>query len=485
MLQSEFETLSADYIEADRKYKAVEESLLRSQAGILAAALVGGEPCPVCGSTGHPAPAQSADEQISEKKFRDTKKIADNARERRENKAAECAALVTQIETLVKRFVADLSEFVPGPVWETAGVKLTETLTATQAQARELSARKEACGKDLARLTLSHAAAVSRNAEADKSNQAAQALFTERKRREAEDKKLKEGALAAFNSALQTYSFADENEYMSNLLTEEELAAADKRLTAYEKKSEQLSADLKRLTAETAEKEKPDLDKLNSEAQALDTALSKLRQARDSVKSRFEETERILKELRQSAAKYAKLEKQYAALKQLSDTANGRFDFETYAQTAYFERVLRAANQRLKLMSQNRYTLLRKTDSGDLRKRSGLELEVLDVYTGKARSANSLSGVESFMASLSLALGLSDAVQQSSGGIRLDAMFIDEGFGSLDSEVLELAVRTLSNMTSGGRIIGIISHVAELRERIDKQIRVEKTSAGSRIALLV
>jgi exonuclease SbcC len=171
-------------------------------------------------------------------------------------------------------------------------------------------------------------------------------------------------------------------------------------------------------------------------------------------------------------------------VKQLADTANGKLDFETYAQTAYFERVIRAANLRLKLMSQNRYKLLRKSDSDDQRKRSGLELEVSDVYTGKARSANSLSGGESFMASLSLALGLSDIVQQSAGGIRLDAMFIDEGFGTLDAEVLELALKTLTEMAGSDRIIGIISHVAELRDRIEKQVQVEKTTTGSKIRLL-
>jgi exonuclease SbcC len=172
-------------------------------------------------------------------------------------------------------------------------------------------------------------------------------------------------------------------------------------------------------------------------------------------------------------------------VKQLADAANGKLDFETYAQMAYFERVLRAANLRLRIMSQNRYTLLRKTDSDDGRRRSGLEMEVMDSYTGKARSANSMSGGESFMASLSLALGLSDVVQQSAGGVRLDAMFIDEGFGTLDADVLELAIRTLSEMAGTNRIIGIISHVTELRERIDKQVQVEKTSAGSKIYLAV
>jgi len=146
--------------------------------------------------------------------------------------------------------------------------------------------------------------------------------------------------------------------------------------------------------------------------------------------------------------------------------------------------VLLAANMRLKAMSQNRYALLRKAESGDKRSKTGLEIEAFDAYTGKARSANSLSGGESFMASLSLALGLSDVVQQSAGGIRLDAMFIDEGFGTLDTETLDIAIKTLSEMAGADRIIGIISHVTELRERVDRQIQVEKTTSGSKVTML-
>ena len=239
-----------------------------------------------------------------------------------------------------------------------------------------------------------------------------------------------------------------------------------------------------RLTNETKDKVKPDLDKITEKLNKQNANMSELKINRDAAKERCDEKERVLKELKKSAKEFERFEKTYSAVKQLSDTANGKLDFETYAQTAYFERVLRAANQRLKVMSQNRYTLLRKTDVGDRRMKSGLEIEVLDAYTGKSRSSNSLSGGESFMASLSLALGLSDVVQQSAGGIRLDTMFIDEGFGSLDAEVLDLSIRTLSDMTGDGRIIGIISHITELRERIDKQIRVEKTSAGSKITMM-
>ena len=206
---------------------------------------------------------------------------------------------------------------------------------------------------------------------------------------------------------------------------------------------------------------------------------------RDEIINRLSRLEDALKELRRASVDFDKAERTYAAVKQLADTANGKLDFETYAQMAYFRRVLGAANLRLERMSQGRYTLLRKEESGDRRSKTGLEMEVLDAYTGKKRSANSLSGGESFMASLSLALGLSDVVQQSAGAIHLETMFIDEGFGSLDTEVLDLAVRTLSEMAGSRRTIGVISHVAELRERIDKQVWVEKTPGGSRIRLSV
>ncbi|MDR0272549.1 MAG: SMC family ATPase, partial [Clostridiales bacterium] len=267
--------------------------------------------------------------------------------------------------------------------------------------------------------------------------------------------------------------------------SENELAKIKKQISDYEKNGEQLTRDISRLEKETADKEQPDITRLQAETETATAESKTLSEKRDEITGRLSKIESALKELRRTDLEFDKSEKTYAAVKQLAETANGKLDFETYAQMAYFERVLRAANIRLKVMSRNRYTLLRKTTSDDGRKRSGLEMEVLDAYTGKARSANSLSGGESFMASLSLALGLSDVVQQNAGGIRLDAMFIDEGFGTLDPDVLELAVRTLSEMAGANRIIGIISHVTELRERIDKQVQVEKTSAGSKICLVV
>jgi exonuclease SbcC len=477
--QAEFEKLNIDYTAKNKNYETVNETFLRGQAGILASHLSDGEPCPVCGSTEHPVPAHLLDGDLSEEKVNAAKDTADKAREKRDSKSTECAKLNSQLETLQARFDHDLAE---QNVTENT---LDDTLLQTKTAVTDLTAKKSAGEKSLTALKANWESAAKQHTDSNAALKSAQTLVTEREANEKKQSKLCEEARAAYQDALSANGFAVEAEYIAALVAEDGLSKMIKQLSDYEKEGEWLDAEIKRLTTETRDKAKPDLEKLTTEADAVNALIAELRGKRDEVKSRLEQTERVLTELRRSAAHFAKLEKQCAAVKQLSEIANGKLDFETYVQTAYFERVLRAANLRLKLMSQNRYTLQRKTDSDDGRKKSGLELEVSDTYTGKSRSANSLSGGESFMASLSLALGLSDVVQQSAGGIRLDAMFVDEGFGSLDADVLELAVKTLSEMADDGRIIGIISHVAELRERIDKQIRVVKTPVGSRLSIVI
>ena len=171
-------------------------------------------------------------------------------------------------------------------------------------------------------------------------------------------------------------------------------------------------------------------------------------------------------------------------MKALSDTANGnlaqkhKIELETYVQMAYFDRILRKANVRLMTMTGGQYELVRKKDQDTRQGKVGLDLNVTDHYNGSQRSVKTLSGGESFMASLSLALGLSDEIQARAGGIQLDAMFVDEGFGSLDEEALNQAVKVLNGLAGGNRMVGIISHVAELKERIDRKIVVKKDRTG-------
>jgi exonuclease SbcC len=395
------------------------------------------------------------------------------------------ASLQSETDTLKKRFLDDLSVDISGSEWESSEKALAELLSQVKAAVNELTVKKEADKKTLDELSFNWDAATKRKVTAESAAQSARTLTIERAANEKKLLTIHNESQAVYATALRENIFSDEAEYVAALITEKELSKLKQQISDYVINGEQLKRDITRLENETIGKETPDIEKLRTEAEAIHIESEVLGKKRDEINNRLSKTESALKELRRAAVDFEKVEKLYAAVKQLADTANGKLDFETYAQMAYFERVLHAANLRLQLMSQNRYTLLRKTGSDDGRKRSGLELEVLDAYTGKARSANSLSGGESFMASLSLALGLSDVVQQNVGGIRLDAMFIDEGFGSLDTDVLELAIRTLSEMAGTNRIIGIISHVTELRERIDKQIQVEKTIAGSRISISV
>ena len=163
-----------------------------------------------------------------------------------------------------------------------------------------------------------------------------------------------------------------------------------------------------------------------------------------------------------------------------------KIKLETYIQMTYFDRIIAHANKRLLIMSDMQYELVRRKQAADLRSQTGLELDVIDHYNGGQRSVKSLSGGESFQASLALALGLSDEVRLSAGGIKIDSMFVDEGFGTLDSDALQKAFKALSGITEGNRLVGIISHVDLLKEKIDKQIVVKKErTGGSTVKVMV
>ena len=212
---------------------------------------------------------------------------------------------------------------------------------------------------------------------------------------------------------------------------------------------------------------------------------------RQAVHARLSANEMLLDRARSRGAELDQLEKRWRWVRALSDTVNGNLSgrekvaLETYVQMTFFDRILRRANLRLMVMTGGQYELCRRTEAENNRSQSGLELDVIDHYNGSRRSVRTLSGGESFQASLSLALGLSDEVKSAAGGIRLDTMFVDEGFGSLDEEALRQAIRALTGLAEGNRLVGIISHVSELKDRIDKQIVVTKDRLGGSRAEIV
>ena len=251
-------------------------------------------------------------------------------------------------------------------------------------------------------------------------------------------------------------------------------------------------ARIEQLKKQISEKEKPEKEKMLAEQQSLKERSENDSEKAKQVFSRLNTNTEILKHVKKGIEELLKLERRYQWVKALSDTANGKLTgkekimLETYVQTTYFDRIITRANRRLLAMSNNQYELRRRKTADSNQSQSGLELDVLDHYNGTERSVKTLSGGESFKASLSLALGLSDEIQSSAGGIRLDTMFVDEGFGSLDEESLRQAIQTLMALSESNRLVGIISHVAELKSKIDKQIVVTKEkSGGSKIEIVV
>ncbi|OCN03178.1 hypothetical protein A7X67_13710 [Clostridium sp. W14A] len=284
--------------------------------------------------------------------------------------------------------------------------------------------------------------------------------------------------------------FHTEEEYLGCVLPAERMEALRQHQSDYRDDWIRTEDAVRRLTEETAGKTPADLTALERElAEEQENQLSR-ENTFHTFSARLQQNRGVEARIAEALKSRMELEEQYACVRGLSRTANGeqsgkqKLDFEQYVQAAYFTRVLEQANQRLSGMTNGRYVLLRRQNSSDLRSRSGLEIDVLDNYNGKTRDVRSLSGGESFKASLSLALGLSDVVQSFAGGVRIETMFIDEGFGSLDEESRQQAIATLAGLAEGNRLVGIISHVAELREQIDRQIVIQKGVNGSKIRIV-
>ena len=251
-----------------------------------------------------------------------------------------------------------------------------------------------------------------------------------------------------------------------------------------------LAASIRQLQTQLEEGEETDISQLEERKQALSSQKGALLTQLKELHARLSANRYAREKLSGKIAELEALEQRQQWMKSLSDTACGsvrgkeRIALETYIQTTYFDRIVARANVRLMKMTGGQYDLKRRKTADNIKSQSGLELDVIDHYNGTERSVKTLSGGESFQASLALALGLSDEVQ-SSTGIHLDTLFVDEGFGSLDPEALNQAYTALAGLTEGSRLVGIISHVAELKEKIDRQILVTKDKTGGSSARLL
>ena len=295
-------------------------------------------------------------------------------------------------------------------------------------------------------------------------------------------------ALEDYEKAIRLAGFDNEQEFERNMLPEEELQALEEmtlenesRVIRFRERHMLLEQELMKVAPEISDDFTEKMNRLTEEKEVLSNQITRLT-------TRMETNEKVRKNVETQLVIRGNMQKEYSSVSALSNVANGelsgkdRLPFEQYVQAFYFEQVIYEANLRLKKMSGGRYALKRRTEAENRRSVTGLDLEIMDYFTGKARNVKSLSGGESFKAALALALGLSDVIQGYAGGVVVETMFVDEGFGSLDKDSLEQAVSILKELATDNRIVGIISHVEELKECIDKKILLKKSTQGSSIS---
>ena len=315
------------------------------------------------------------------------------------------------------------------------------------------------------------------------------ALKEQAEREAAEAAKTAEMAEKKFLLALDENGFESQNEYALTLTERSALEQAEEENRKFFMDLALLKQTAESLHQECETKEKKDIPTLEEEKTKLSQEKEGCKLAADETRKNAAVLSNQLQNAKKELAQREKAAKEFLPISELSKTANGelagkdKIAFEQFVQGFYFQKILRAANLRLKDMTEGRYLLLHSQKAANKRSSAGLEVEVLDHYTGKSRSVRSLSGGEAFKASLCLALGLSDVIQAHAGGVQIDAMFIDEGFGSLDDHSREQAVEVLQKLSYGDRLVGIISHVSELKETIEKKIIVKKSSAGSTVEM--
>ena len=461
-LQEVYLKLEQEELLARQTYEEAEHRYRHNLAGILSSELEENRPCPVCGSLHHPAPA--AEEHLTREKVDQAKKTWLQKQEKTMHQHGE---------TMAARGKAEQVKEKGGELLKAIG-QMQEQMDQLPAEIKELLlkyTRKSFEGElnRLLQLRVERAEKQEQILTLQEELQKGQELFRERE----EERDI----------LLTKYGFASREEYQGSLLSKEQIEAGKRELQDYEKNcraNEELLQHLKEQVQELVladpVKLKEELKEALEEKRAVQQRLSKKQESRNL-------TERTYSSLKTKLAGLKETMERYTLVKGLDDLANGnnkkRLVFEQYVLISCFEEILYAANLRLQTMSAGRYELRRVRGIVDARSKDNLEMEVLDYYTGKYRSVKTLSGGESFKVSLSLALGMSDVIQAQSGGIRVETMFIDEGFGTLDGESLDQACLVLQGLTESNRLIGLISHVPELSEKIPDQIRIHKTNTGS------
>lgn len=533
--------------------EALEQAWITGQAAVLAERLQPGAPCPVCGSTHHPAPASTYKELPSERTLKSSKtrlnKLKEEAErfkseridlDRRVSEAGAKTALLRetlsdqpiddpqQIEADLVRMrkeaskadkaykkALELSREIDGLQNELARLRESRgriekehdaTLNEFQNAQAEVSARQSGIPEKLRKMSALKRAtdeARSRLRALDEALAGAQKALAQAKEEQASrtaavtaaaDAAAEAGRLVLlhreeFEKSLNAAGFAAVDDYRSAKMGAAAIESLDLEIQTFHATLNSAKDRVSRAREAAQGLAAPDVDALEKIArdvkERLEAAVRREAALVESVKS----IEKLSTDFERASRELADREARYAVAGRISEVANGQnpqgITFQRFVLASLLDEVLLAASERLEIMSNRRYSLRRSPERTDRRTAGGLDLEVLDSYTGRERPVSTLSGGESFLASLSLALGLADVVQSYAGGIRLDTIFVDEGFGSLDPEALDLALRALVDLQRGGRLVGIISHVPDLRERIDARLEVMPDRRGSKARFVV
>ena len=458
--------------EQKEKADAVRKSYIDGQAFLLAEGLEDGVPCPVCGAIHHPAPARGGDHvakaedvERAQKEYERASAAYDRANDAKEKHSTGAYAKAVSDHAKADAQMKTLEE-IPEAYRDPKFLEMESTRLLTDIRKWEQDKETAAAQLRKAGADLSASQAACRNAEERREELVKKYRETESVLKKASDK----AGFQSLDECKEWYKKKDTEESVRKTL---EQYRADRKSTEERIKAEEQA---------TAGKERPDMQALNEKSKALQDQLKKASERAAALKERTETLQKAVSDARAIEKELEDLRKEEGLIRGLYDLTSGkktRITLERYVLGTLLDDVANAANLRLLSMSRRRYSLHRMTDESGLGK-GGLSLEVSDSFTGRSRPANTLSGGETFLASLSLALGLADVVQSRQGGVRLDTMFIDEGFGTLDPDSLNSAMNTLIDLQNTGRMVGIISHVPELEERIDARLRVTPAEKGSK-----
>ena len=495
-----WEQTSLSASESAKHYEHMYEAFLKEQAGILAENLSAGCPCPVCGSTVHPDPAKLSDHAVTELEVEQAKKTRAAAEEKRDLAHAAFETEKTEKQKLAQAVEKEEADFVLAQTIAKQQRKEAEqnyvSLQKTAEQIRETlvypslaEAKKQYAAMQKALEAAEQEIAKKRQ----KVSELAEAMNTLKGQKLAEEenqktaKKLAVKTEKEYAKLLEKSGFVSEETYHLAILPERSRSKLEREEKEYESQCLRQQSEQKLLEKQVSGKTYTDTTELNEQLKIEKQALKEAEKTYMELHTAYENDRSVLQNCAVYLEKGKKLESEDQVIKSLSKTANGRLsgsakiDFETYIQRQYFKQIIHEANKRLLTMSNHQFILKLKEEANTGRKTNeGLDLSVYSLVTDSERDVKTLSGGESFLAALAMALGLSDIVERSAGAIHPDMMFIDEGFGSLDAQSRQQAIEVLAELAGDSRMVGIISHVTELKEQIDRKLVVSRTDKGSR-----